>query len=334
DQIIRIKSEGYEMDIVDLVSLAPDKGERNLASALIRGIAARFVQLGRKIGGFDAYTTSNVLSGSGLSSSAAFEVLVGTVLNHLFNEAAFSPAEIAQIGQYAENVYFGKPCGLMDQTASAVGGFVAIDFADPAAPKIDKLAYDFASSGHVLCIVNTGGNHADLTPDYAAVPAEMREVAALFGKTYLREVDEAAFFAAIPSLRGKTSDRAILRAIHFFGDNARVVQQSAALSSGDFAAFKTLVLESGRSSYQYLQNVFSSRCPSEQGVSLALALSERVLKAGGAWRVHGGGFAGTIQAYVPTGLLDEYRCEIERVMGKGTCYVLSVRPEGGICVLP
>ncbi len=334
DNVIRVKSEGYEMDVVHLDCLAPVEREYNQAAALIRGVAARLAQLGYTVGGFDAYTTSNVLKGSGLSSSAAFEVLMGTILSHLYNDGSVSPVRIAQVGQYAENSFFGKPCGLMDQTASAVGSFVAIDFKDPSLPKVEKLGFDFAASGHALCIVNTGGNHADLTPDYAAIPVEMKSIAAYFHKEYLSEVDEAEFYSALGSLRGQVSDRAILRAIHFFGDNARVLRQIEALHQGDFEAFKRLIVESGYSSYMYLQNVFSCISPAEQGVSVALAISERVLAGKGAYRVHGGGFAGTIQAFVPLKLLTQYQRETEAAMGEGSCYVLSVRPVGGVRVSP
>lgn len=334
DNTIRIKSEGYDMDVISLEQLTPDAHEHNKAAALIRGVAARFAQLGYAVGGFDAYTTSSVLKGSGLSSSAAFEVLVGTVLSHLFNGGEVTPVTVAQIGQYAENNFFGKPCGLMDQTASAVGGFVAIDFSDPAAPKVEKVDFDFASCGYALCIVNTGGNHADLTPDYASIPAEMKAAAAEFHQETLNDVKEAEFYASLGTLRGRISDRALLRAIHFFGDNARVLEQISALHNGNFEQFKQLILESGRSSYMYLQNVFSCINPAEQGVSLALAVSERVLAGKGAWRVHGGGFAGTIQAFVPLAELAHYQQEIEAVMGKGSCFVLSIRPVGGVRILP
>ena len=334
DNTIRIKSEGYDMDVVSLDKLAPEEGEKNKAAALIRGVAARFAQLGYEVGGFDAYTTSSVLKGSGLSSSAAFEVLVGTMLNHLFNSGKVAPVQVAQIGQYAENNFFGKPCGLMDQTASAVGGFVTIDFANPVQPVVEKVGFDFAASGYALCIVNTGGNHADLTPDYASVPAEMKAMAAVLNKEYLNDVDETVFYESIGRLRGKISDRAILRAMHFFADNARVLLQIDALNSSDFEQFKQLVLESGRSSYMYLQNVFSCHNPAEQGVSLALAISERVLAGKGAWRVHGGGFAGTIQAFVPVAELQRYKQEIEAVMGEGSCFILSIRPVGGVKISP
>lgn len=334
DNVIRIKSEGYDMDAVPLTVLAPNPSERGSSASLIRGIAARFSALGYRIGGFDAYTTSDVLPGSGLSSSAAFEVLVGTILNYSYNKGEVTAPVIAQIGQYAENDYFGKPCGLMDQTASAVGGFVSLDFENPAHPVIEQVAFDLASSGYALCIVNTGGSHADLTADYAAVPAEMKAVAGQFGKQHLREVPEEAFYAQIGALRDKVSDRAILRAVHFFDDNARVSEQAKALADGDMVQFLRLVTASGRSSFQYLQNVYSPKQTAKQGLSLALSLSERILGEHGAWRVHGGGFAGTVQAFVPTELLAQYKQQMERVFGDGACHVLSVRRVGSVCVMP
>jgi galactokinase len=332
DNVIRIKSKGFKEDIIDLSELAPKESEKEKAASLIRGVAARFAQLGYQIGGFDAYTVSDVLKGSGLSSSAAFEVAVGTMLNHLYNGGKVPAVSVAQIGQYAENVYFGKPSGLMDQAASAVGGFVAFDFKDPANPVVEPVDFDFASCGHSLCIVDTGGSHADLTGDYSAVTAEMKAVAAFFGKECLREVDEAAFFGSLGKLRAELGDRPVLRAMHFFGDNARVPKQAEALRNGDFEGFKRLVIESGRSSRDMLQNVFSTKSPVEQGLSLALSLSERLLAGKGAWRVHGGGFAGTIQAFVPDELLESYRSEMEKVFGAGSCHVLSIRKDGGVAV--
>lgn len=329
DNTVRIKSQGFDMDVVDLACLEPSEAEYGRASALIRGMCSIIREEGFAIGGFNAYTTSNVLKGSGLSSSAAFEVLVGFILSGLFNDGKIDPVEIAKIAQRSENVFFGKPCGLMDQMASAVGGFTAIDFNDPKNPVIEKVNFDLAAHGHSLCIVNTGGNHADLTADYAAVPAECREIAAAMGKDFLREVDEAEFYAKIPALRTCCSDRAVLRAIHFFADNQRALLEKQALAADDFAAFLRLLNESGNSSFRYLQNVFSSSAPLEQGLSLALALTERYLDGRGGCRVHGGGFAGTIQAFVPNDLLDGYRELMETVFGEGSCYVLNIRPVGG-----
>jgi galactokinase len=329
---ISIKSEGYPMDTINLGELMPREEEKNRSSSLIRGTAARFADLDYAIGGFEAYTTSNVLKGSGLSSSAAFEVLVGVVLNHLYNNGDVSAVEIAQIAQYAENVYFGKPCGLMDQMASSVGNIITIDFADPALPVIEQVDFDFSAVGHALCIVDVGGNHADLTHEYAAIPAEMRMVASSLGVEYMRETTMEALLANIATLRERHGDRAVLRAIHFLRDNARVVEQVAALRRGDFDSFKALVIESGNSSFEYLQNVYPNCNVEEQGMSLALALAQGVLQGNGAWRVHGGGFGGTTQNFVPLDKLDEFKTVIEGVFGEGTCHVLNIRPCGGVCV--
>lgn len=330
DGVIRIQSAGYPRDEVNTGDLALREGEKNKAVSLIRGIAARCRELGFDVGGFDAYTTSDVLSGSGLSSSAAFEIAVGTMLSHLYNAGAVTAVQCAQIGQYAENHYFGKPSGLMDQMASSVGGFVAIDFADPLNPVIDPVSIDLQAAGYTLCVVDTKGDHADLTHEYAAIPVDMGLVAAYFGKQLLREVDSDMFFAKLAAVRQSCGDRAVLRAIHFFADNERVRRQTQALREGDIAQFLQLVVASGRSSQSCLQNVFACSDPQHQGLSLALALSERMLAGDGAWRVHGGGFAGTIQAFVPNTEVDEYVALMERVFGANCCYRLSVRPCGGV----
>ena len=330
ENIVRVKSAGYDMDVVDLSDLSVHKNERGHSPALVRGMCQGFLNHGYKIGGFDAATVSQVLSGSGLSSSAAYEVLVGVMLNALYNDGAADAVTIAKIAQYAENEYFGKPCGLMDQTACAVGSFVTIDFADPKNPAIEEVKFDFAACSHALCIVDTKGSHSDLTDEYAYIREEMESVAQSFGKAVLREVPEADFYAALPSLRKKVGDRAILRAMHFYADNARVLKEVAALRAGDFESFKKYILESGYSSFMYNQNVFSVKKPQEQPVALALAVSQQVLEGRGAWRVHGGGFAGTIQAFVPLDLLDAYKSAMESVFGTGTCYVLSIRPVGGV----
>ena len=333
DTKVRIKSEGHRGDEIDAKNQDVNPSEVNTSRALIRGICARYQQLGYTVGGFDAYTTSNVLTGSGLSSSAAFEVLVGTIVNELFCGGKESALSIAQIGQYAENVYFGKPCGLMDQAASSVGGFVQIDFQDKDHPEAQKVDFDFTKCGYALCIIDTKGSHSDLTPDYAAVPAEMKEVAAFFGKEVLRDTDENAVLAAIPALREKVGDRAILRALHFFAENRRVAAQKAALKAGDLDTFLANVIASGRSSFCYLQNVYTTKNVSEQGLSLALCLAERVLSGKrAAWRVHGGGFAGTIQAFVPTEDVAEFRAVMDAAFGEGRCMVLRVRPEGALRV--
>ena len=332
DSVIRIKSEGFPEDVVDFSEYVSAKTEKfGTSESIIAGMCAGFTKDGYKIGGFDAYTTSNVLKGSGLSSSAAFEDMVGNILSHMYNDGKVDNVEIAKLSQYAENVFFGKPCGLMDQVACAVGGIVAIDFADPKAPVINKIDFDMSEQGYNLCIVNTGGNHADLTDDYASVPAEMKSVAAHFGKAVLREVDECAFRAEISALREKVGDRAILRALHFFNENKRVAKQKAALESGDLDGFFTEVISSGRSSFCYLQNVYTSKNLSEQGLSLALCLAEGYLSdKKAAWRVHGGGFAGTIQAFVPTEAVEGFRELMDGVFGEGKCIVLRIRPEGAV----
>ena len=333
DNIVRVKSEGYKIDAVDLAELGVMPAERGKSESLIRGVCAAFKNRGYAIGGFDAATVSDVLSGSGLSSSAAFEVLIGTILNHLFNDGKISAVEIAQIAQFAENEYFGKPCGLMDQMACSVGGFVMIDFNDPSKPVIEKLDFDFGACDHALCIVDTGGDHSDLTDEYAAVRGEMEAVAAKFGKSVLRDVDRSEFEKSISVIRDVAGDRAVLRAMHFYNENVRVEKQSKALKAGDFEAFKALVVESGFSSYMYNQNVYTCRAPENQPVSVALAICQDVLNGKGAWRVHGGGFAGTIQAFVPADRLEEFKSRICAVFGEKSCYVLNIRPEGGIKVI-
>ena len=327
---IRILSQGYPMSQVELSCLEPRAEEVNTTPALIRGVAARFAQLGCQVQGFDAYCTSTVLPGSGLSSSAAFEVLIGTIINHLFFDGRVSQPEVAMIGQYAENVFFGKPCGLMDQTASAVGGLVTIDFFEKDKPVIESVEFDFASCGHALCIIDSRASHADLTDEYAAITLELKAVCAHFGKEVLTEIGETEFYAAIPVLREKCGDRAVLRAMHFYAENARVPKQVAALRAGNFPEFLRLVKESGYSSYMYLQNVIPAGYKTHQDVALSLALCEHYLKGQGAYRVHGGGFAGTVQAFVPFGILEEFRAGIDAVLGEGACHVLSIRPQGGV----
>lgn len=326
---IRVLSEGYPLCAVNVTDLEPKVYEINTTAALLRGVAAEFIRLGCSVRGFDAYVTSTVLPGSGLSSSAAFEVLIGTVINSLFYDGKATMPQIAAIGQYAENIYFGKPCGLMDQMASAVGGLVAIDFADQENPEVQSVAFDFAACGHALCIIDTRASHADLTDEYAAVPGEMKAVAACFGREVLTQISEEEFYAAIPVLRQRCGDRAVLRAIHFYEENKRVLQQVAALQRGDFPGFLELVKQSGRSSWLYLQNVIVCGSAAHQDVALALALCEKYLVGRGACRVHGGGFAGTVQAFVPFDLLDDFRAGVEAVLGQGSCHVLAVRPAGG-----
>lgn len=332
DPVIIIHSEGYAPVEINLNDLNVHPEEANTTKALVRGVAAAFRQRGAELKGLLAKVRSTVLPGSGLSSSAAFEVLMGTIFNELFFGGKLSPVEIAQIGQYAENVYFGKPCGLMDQTASSVGGMVYIDFADPAKPVVEKLDFDFAKAGHALCIIDSGADHADLTDEYAAIPGELKQVCAFFGKEVLRDIPEEAFFSALPELRHKVSDRAILRAIHFYQENKRVQRQAQALREGDFETFLRLVTESGRSSWMYLQNITPAGAIEHQDVAVALALCDTLLQGRGAYRVHGGGFAGTVQAFVPLDMLDGFKTGTERVLGAGRCHVLSIRSQGGIRV--
>ncbi len=334
DGIIRLKSEGFPEDVVEIAAYTtPDPARFGTSESIIAGMCAGFVKDGFAVGGFDAYTTSSVLKGSGLSSSAAFEDMVGNILSHLYNGGRVENVHIAKLAQYAENVFFGKPCGLMDQVACAVGGIVAIDFQDPKNPVVEKVDIDLSAKGYNLCIVNTGGNHADLTDDYAAVPAEMKAVAAALGKSVLRECDEAALMAAMPTLRETLGDRAIMRAVHFFRENERVAKQKAALVAEDLDAYFALVLASGRSSFCYLQNVYTTKNLREQGLSLALCLCDGYLSGKkAAWRVHGGGFAGTVQAYVPAEDVEGFCTLMDSVFGKGSSIVLRIRPEGAVCL--
>ncbi len=332
ENVIRVKSEGFDMDMISLDELEPNCQEYGKSVSLLRGMCARLKELGYQVGGFDAYTTSQVFSGSGLSSSAAYEVLLGTIFSALFNDCSLDAVTNAQVAQFAENHFFGKPCGLLDQMTSSVGGFVTIDFYNPEKPVIEKVPFDFASCGHALCILDTGGDHADLTEDYAAVRSEMEAVAHEMGQNVLADVAYDDFAAAIPQLRKSVGDRAILRAIHFFCENKRVEQAVAALNQNDFDTFRDAVLRSGQSSFMYNQNVFTPKAIREQGVSLALAMTQQILGDRGAYRVHGGGFAGTMQAFVPLDLLETYQAQMEAILGKGSCYVLSVRPVGGVKV--
>ena len=328
--VIRIQSEGYPLSVVDLGELSVVDAEANTTPALIRGVASRFTELGCKVEGFDAFVTSTVLPGSGLSSSAAFEVLVGTIINHLFFEGKVSAPEIAMIGQYAENVYFKKPCGLMDQTASAVGNLVTIDFFDKQNPVIEPVDFDFASCGHALVIVDSGADHADLTDEYAAITNELKSVCAYFGKDVLTQIDEAEFYQNLAELRKVCGDRAVLRSMHFYAENTRVVKQVEALRNGDFDAFLKLICESGHSSYMYLQNVIPSGYTAHQDVAVALGLCAHALNGRGAYRVHGGGFAGTVQAFVPYDLLEQFVKMLDGALGQGACHVLNIRPHGGV----
>ena len=311
---IRVMSEGYGQIIVELDDLGIHPEEKNSTAALVRGVAAGAAALGNDIAGFDAYVVSDVLPGSGLSSSAAFEVLIAAVINHL-SAGALSPIQIAQLGRYAENVYFGKPSGLMDQISSSVGNIVAVDFENREIPKVEQLDFDFAASGHALCIIDSGADHAGLTEEYAAIPNELRRVCGVFGKEYLREVDEDEFFSRVAEVRAAAGDRAVLRAVHVFNENRRVDAEVSALRAGDFDTFLKLVSESGRSSWMYLQNVIPDGNTAHQELACMLALTERLLRGRGAFRVHGGGFAGTIQAFVPLDMLDGFCAGIDAVTG-------------------
>jgi galactokinase len=331
---IRIKSVGYPEFQVELADFQPKEAEFYTSTSLVKGIAAKMKANGYVVGGFDACIDGRVPKGSGLSSSASFEVLVGAIINELFNDGKMSAVENAIIGQWSENNYFGKPCGLMDQTACAVGGLITIDFKDPANPIVKEVDFNFVSTGFALVITDVGGGHDDAASqaEYASLPTEMKSVAAVLGAKVLREVTLQQIVENIPAIREKTGDRAILRAFHFQGDNQRVVEQVAALERNDFQAFLKMVVESGYSSYMYNQNIFDVVHKDEQVVSLALALSEMVLKGTGAWRVHGGGFGGTIQAFVPQEKLDEYVKTLEHVYGKGSCHKLFIRAKGAVKV--
>lgn len=330
DKVIRLKSKGYPMDTVELSDLSVRSSETGTSAALIRGMASCFAERGIDVTGFDAYTTSDVLSGSGLSSSAAFEILVGTIINSHDNSGKFIPAEIARFGQYAENVYYGKNSGLMDQTVSAVGGLVFVDFFNTENPQIISYDFDFSRFGYEICITDTKGSHSGLSDEYSSVTAEMCHVAEQFGFEYLRQLNPSDFMEAIPKLRTNCSDREILRAIHFFDENSRVHSEVNALLSDDISKFCELVRQSGESSANLLQNQYSVKNPSEQGIPLGIAISKKILNGKGAARVHGGGFAGTIQAFVPKEMADGYREQMEKLFGKGCCYILKIRPVGGI----
>ncbi len=330
DNVVRIKSKGYKMDTVALDDLEVKPNEYDKSISLIRGVLKSFSKLGYKLKGFNAYTESNVMKGSGLSSSAAFEVLVGTIVNHLCADGEVNPVEIAKIGQFAENVYYNKPSGLLDQMASSVGAVVAVDFKNNDAPVVEKVDFDLKGYNHSLCIIDSGADHAELTGEYAAVTSEMKMVAGYFGKEYLRDVNKDEFLSQIANIRAKiNNDRAVLRAFHYFNESDRAVMETEAVRAGDFDKFCALNKKSGQSSFMYLQNVYASSMPYSQAVSLTLALCDEFLGDRGAYRVHGGGFAGTVQAFVPNDMLDEFKAKIEAVLGEGMCHILSIRPVGG-----
>lgn len=333
ENVVRIISDGYSLITIDLKELAQQKEEAGTTTALVRGVIAGVQQHGYAIGGFQAYVTSDVLVGAGLSSSAAFETILGTILSGLYNNMAISAIEIAIIGQYAENVYFGKPCGLMDQMACSVGNLVHIDFEDPEQPKVEQVTFDWAESGYSLCIVDTKGSHADLTEDYAAIPIEMKQAAACFGKEYLRQVSKEELLFGLNQVRETAGDRAALRALHFVEENDRVKQEVSALKSGDFPTFLNTVKASGDSSFKYLQNVYTNHDIQHQSMSIALAISDALLGINGVSRVHGGGFAGTIQTFVKNEAVTDYRKRINRIFGEGSCHILKIRKYGGKRVL-
>ncbi len=327
---INIKSKGYPMDSIDINELEPQKSEINKSAGIIRGIISAFKSKGYKVKGFDAYTSSTVLKGSGLSSSAAFEVLIATIINELFCDGNEDAVSIAKIGQYAENVYFGKPCGLLDQTAASYGGFVYMDFKSIEQPAVEKINFNFAKTGYSLCIVDTGGNHSALTDDYSDIFNELKELCRYFGKNYLRQIPEEDFNNRISELMERFSHRAIIRALHIYDENKRVDLLKEALKNSDFRSFTSLITASGNSSFKYIQNAYSLSCVNSQGIPLALNLTEKFLNGEGACRVHGGGFAGTIQAFVPAKRALEYKAYIEKAFGKDKCYILMIRSEGGI----
>ena len=334
DDVIKVVSDSFDIKPIYLNDLDKKDEEEGTSEGLIRGVVSKLKELGYNIGGFKAFITSDVLVGAGLSSSAAFETIIGTIIDGLYNDMSIDMVTIAKVGQYAENVYFGKPCGLMDQCACAVGGLISIDFKDTEHPVVNNVDVDFSKYDHSLCIVDTKGSHADLTDAYGAIPAEMKDVAHYFGKEFLREVDEKEFFDHLADVRAAVkNDREILRAIHFFKENARVPQIVEALNNDDFDLFKKLINESGNSSYKYLQNVYADFDYKNQAVSAALALSEIVLGDHGVSRVHGGGFAGTIQAFVENDFVVEYKSQIEKLFGEGSCHVLKVRKLGGCKVM-
>ncbi|MBQ3053102.1 MAG: galactokinase [Clostridia bacterium] len=329
DGKIRIKSEGYDMDIVNINDFEKNPDDKGRSIGLIKGVCKKFEEMGCKIQGFDAYTTSNVLKGSGLSSSAAFEILIGTIINNLFFDSKADAVTLAKIGQFAEREYFGKPCGLLDQMACSLGGFTYADFNNPSEPVTESINLDIQKYGYTLCVVDTGGNHANLTDDYAAITEECREISRALGVDFLREASEKDFYNSLAFLRTKCGDRAVLRAFHFFNEQQRVEAQRKALKSGNFNEFLKLVNESGQSSFDFLQNLYSNSNVKEQGLPLALALTKQFLKDKGACRVHGGGFAGTIQCYIPTNMLNEYKSMIEKTFGEGSYCIINIRSVGG-----
>ena len=330
--VVRVKSEGYVLAEIQVSDLKPNKNDDG-TTALVKGVMSKFNEKGVTVSGFDMYTTSDVICGGGISSSAAFETLIGTVINEEYNEGKASAFEIAQYGQFAENVFFGKSCGLLDQTVSSFGGLVSIDFKDLDAPTVEKIDFDFEKYGYTLCITDTKSSHENLTDDYVAIRKEMKHVADYFECEVLSEVNEKEFYNTLPNLKKFCSDRAIIRAMHFFAETKRAKDEAEALKGGEVERFLKLVNESGNSSGNLLQNLYSDKTPTEQAIPLALAISKHILGNRGAVRVHGGGFAGTIQAFVPTDMVKEYKTEMERVYGDGSCHLMKIRPVGGVNII-
>lgn len=333
EPVVKIISDGYDLITIPLDDLEKKNSEEGTTASLIRGVLAGTRKHGYSIGGFQAYVTSDVLIGAGLSSSAAFETIIGTILSGLYNDMSISAIEIAIIGQFAENIYFGKPCGLMDQMACSVGSLVHIDFANPEKPVVNRVEFDLDGHGYSLCITDTKGSHADLTADYAAVPEEMKKVAAYFGKEVLRDVTKKELFANLNDIRAAVNDRAVLRAIHFTEENERVQKEVSALQADNFTDFLDTIKASGDSSFKYLQNVYTNHDVEHQNVSIALAASDSILGKDGVSRVHGGGFAGTIQAFVKNTAVQEYKHAMDAIFGEGSCNILKIRKYGGMKVL-
>lgn len=332
--VVKVVSSGYDMISIDVNDLDIRENETGDTASLVRGVLKGLKDRGYKIGGFNAYTTSEVLIGSGLSSSAAFENVIGAIVSGLFNDNKIDSVTLAQVSKFAENVYFKKPCGLMDQMASSVGGLIYVDFKNPEVPIVNKLDVEFEKYGYSICIVDTKGSHVDLTDDYAMIPLEMKKVANYFGKEVLRDCDATQFYLHLPEIRKVAGDRATLRAFHFFKEERHVENAVAALKKDDIATFLSIIKNSGNSSFKYLQNVYTNRDVQNQNVSVALAFSGALLlEQYGVSRVHGGGFAGTIQAFVKNDFVDNYKKFVEAVFGDNSCHVLKIRKQGSIKVI-